>query len=369
MPSIIHTISTTTPEYRYLQDEVREQMKEWIGDTEPRKRLIHRLYSHSGIETRHSVLEDFKHQGSANRFFRKNGDSPGTETRNTIYQEKARQLFVQTATTLLRDSAFTSESITHLITVSCTGFYAPGPDFDIIRSLGLRKETERYHLGFMGCYAVLPALKLADQICRANRDARVMIVSVELCSLHFQTSPEIDNLISTTVFADGASGAIVSSDPPDGKAHFELETFASSITDEGEKDMAWTIGDNGFNMVLSAYIPDLLSKNLRSFLEPLFESHKLKPDEIIRWAIHPGGRAILDRVAGEFELPEERLHASRTVLSRYGNMSSATILFVLQEVLQKPLAAEQEPVLAMAFGPGLTIESAIMKRKPPAPDS
>lgn len=362
MPSFIHTISTTTPEHCYRQEEVRDQMKEWIGDTDTRKRLIHRLYSHSGIETRHSVLEDFKHQDSSNRFFSKNGDSPGTETRNSIYQEKARKLFVRTAGSLLKDSSFSPESITHLITVSCTGFYAPGPDYDIIRSLGLRGETERYHLGFMGCYAVLPALKLADQICRADRDARVMIVSVELCSLHFQTTPEIDNLISTTVFADGASGAIVATEPPEGRSSLELGTFASAITEDGKEDMAWTIGDHGFNMVLSAYIPDLLSKNLKSFLGPLFKKHSLKPEEIKQWAVHPGGRAILDRVSGEFDLPEEALQASRSVLSRHGNMSSATILFVLQEVLSQPPAMTGEPLLAMAFGPGLTIESAMMKR-------
>ena len=363
MPSYIHRIESAVPDYTYKQDDIRDIMKRIIPGNERKKRIVHQLYARSGIETRHSVLSDFEQpDGTGTLFFNGQGATPGTKSRNETYIREARKLYVEIAGKLLSGSEFDPKQITHLITVSCTGFYAPGPDYDIIKSLDLKHSTERYHLGFMGCYAVIPALKMAQQICKADPAANVMVVSVELCTLHFQADSKMDNLLSSSVFADGGAGAIVSSQKPE-TGGYRIDGFASSIMEKGVDDMAWSVGDNGFEMVLSSYIPDLLQEGLQSFLNPVLEQFDLSVDSIDRWAVHPGGRAILDKVEQTLNLDRALLNASRHVLSEYGNMSSATVLFVMKELLNQPPDDVQQ-TLAMAFGPGLTMESALLSQLP-----
>ncbi|WP_340106981.1 type III polyketide synthase [Rhodohalobacter sp. 8-1] len=363
MSSYIHQIQTATPEFKYSQDELRDRMKEIVGGDEKDQRLLHHIYGRSGIQTRHSVVDDFKSNGSFELFFNGQGATPGTKSRNDTYIKKGRQLYVDVARKLMNASDLNTTDITHLITVSCTGFYAPGPDYDIIKSLGLPSSIERYHLGFMGCYAVLPALKLASQLCEANKDANVMVVSVELCTLHFQARPVMDDMISASVFADGGAGTIVSGKQPGSGPHFSLDGFESAITDKGKDDMAWSIGDQGFNMTLSTYVPDILSSELDSFLNPIFEKYAIAQDDINLWGIHPGGRAILDKFESTLSLEDGALNASRSVLANYGNMSSATILFVLKELLESSSSDSPQKAIAMAFGPGLTIESALLTKQ------
>jgi predicted naringenin-chalcone synthase len=361
MPTYIHAIETATPPYCYRQDEIRDRMKEIVPGKEKDRRIIHHLYSRSGIEKRYSVINDFRQAGSQSLFFNGEGAHPGTLRRNELYISEGRKLFVSVANSLLGKSECEAGDITHLITVSCTGFYAPGPDFDIIRSLDLNPEIERYHLGFMGCYASIPALKMADQICRASPDANVMIVSVELCTIHFQANPKLDDLLSASVFADGGAGVIMSSKKPSGTG-YAVNGFASSILEKGETDMAWSIGNTGFNMVLSSYIPDLLKEGIEPFLNPVLERFGLTVDKIGEWCVHPGGRAILDRIEQAIRLPDHALDASRRVLSEYGNMSSATVLFVLKELLSEDASVGKPATLAMAFGPGITMETALLSR-------
>lgn len=364
MQSYIHQIQTSVPKHKYTQTELRDRMKEIVGGDEKDQRLLHHIYGRSGIKTRHSVVNDFKSSGSFELFFNGQGAAPGTKSRNDSYIKNGRDLFVDVAQKLMDGSNFDTSDITHLITVSCTGFYAPGPDYDIISSLGLRSSIERYHLGFMGCYAVIPALKLARQLCMADENATVMVVSVELCTLHFQAQPVLDDMISASVFSDGGSGAIISGKKPAHGPHYSIEGFESAITEKGKEDMAWSIGDHGFNMTLSTYVPDILSSELNAFLEPIFEKYKITQDDINLWGIHPGGRAILDKVESTLSLRKDALRASRTVLANYGNMSSATILFVLKELLDGHSESEEskQKTLAMAFGPGLTIESALLTK-------
>jgi len=214
----------------------------------------------------------------------------------------------------------------------------------------------------MGCYAVIPALKLARQLCQADKNATVMVVSVELCTLHFQAQPVLDDMISASVFSDGGSGAIISGKKPTRGPYYSIEGFESAITEKGKEDMAWSIGDHGFNMTLSTYVPDILSSELNSFLEPIFKKYEITQDDINLWGIHPGGRAILDKVESTLSLGKNALGASRSVLANYGNMSSATILFVLKELLDGHTESEGQKTLAMAFGPGLTIESALLTK-------
>lgn len=361
MSAFIHHIETAVPRFSYRQDDLRDRMKEIVRGTERDRRMIHHIYAKSGIDTRHSVIDDFRTGASHTLFFNGQGDCPGTRSRNDTYIAEGRKLFIETAQKLLANSSFSPDDITHLITVSCTGFYAPGPDYDIITTLGLLPEIERYHLGFMGCYASIPALKLANQICRADNTANVMVVSVELCTLHFQATPVMDNMLSASIFADGAAGAVVSSQQPE-RTSYQIDGFASSITKKGAGDMAWSIGDSGFNMVLSNYIPEILGDGLEAFLHPVLKQYHLEIEEIELWGVHPGGRAILDKVESVLNLSGQTLKASRTVLSKYGNMSSATLLFVLKELLFQPSETGNNRALALAFGPGLTLESALLTR-------
>lgn len=360
MPVYIHDIATAVPDHSARQDDIRELMKEILGNDRKTRAVIHRIYSRSGIHKRHSVLEDFSPGDKGSLFF--NGQlksTPGTGLRNKRYQEEAPGLFLKTGRQLLQNNPeFSKEDLTHVITVSCTGFYAPGPDFQLVRDLGLNSGTERFHLGFMGCYAAFPAMKMARSFCEANPDAVVMIICTELCSLHFQFKEETDNLISASVFADGAAGLLVSSRQP-ARGGLEMNAFASSLATEGEADMAWSVGDQGFDMVLSSYVPDIIRRNLPELTGPLISKFGLNADDIALWAIHPGGRAILDKIQQDLQLGDPQILPSRKVLAEYGNMSSATILFVLKYILSNP-PQNHSYILPMAFGPGLTIETGLM---------
>jgi predicted naringenin-chalcone synthase len=349
----IHDIVTAVPPFAYDQNGfVRDFMKEHVPGDRMTKAILHKIYSSSGIGTRHSVIPDFSPDEPSGLYFDKTTNevrSPGTGARNDLYKAWASALYVKVASELLANTGTAPEEITHVITVSCTGFYAPGPDYDIVRQCGLKDSTRRYHIGFMGCYAAFPALKLAQTICQAEPNAVILVVTTELCTLHLNFSGDTDAMLSASVFADGSAGALVSTREPKGRA-MRLDQFQTRLTPQGEEDMAWTIGDHGFDMVLSSYVPDILQANLPDVLSDL-------PDDVRHWAIHPGGRAILDKVEQGLSLPADSLAASRKVLHENGNMSSATILFVLKELMN----AEPGRILGMAFGPGLTVETAILE--------
>lgn len=369
MAAFVHNITTTVPEHIYKQDFLREKMKEYITDDRLTRSIIHRIYSQSGIDKRHTVVNDFNANGDPRLYFNKDGtlNAPSTGRRNKLYADHAKKLFVDTARNLLEEHpSFSAADVTHVITVSCTGFFAPGPDYEIVKRLSMAPSTQRFHLGFMGCYAAFPALKMAKAFCDSDDDAVVMIICLELCSLHFQKSDNTDSLISASVFADGGAGVLVSGRQPrqlSGRAVFNLENFATSIVEKTEKDMAWTIGDTGFDMVLSTYVPEIIESNLKSSIQPLLDSYRLSEDDIDHWAVHPGGRAILDKIETSLSIQSSQLDSSRTILSDFGNMSSATVLFVLKHLLEKPAKDTSERVLAMAFGPGLTIESGLLVKQ------
>lgn len=365
MPAFIHQISTGTPTWAYEQSYIRDRMKGWAED-ERTRRLIHAVYSRSGIETRHSVLVDFKDGGEA-ELYRPGPDgappAPGTGERNAVYARESRELGVRVARQALRDApGFEASEVTHVVFASCTGFANPGPDYHIIRELGLRHETQRYTLGFMGCYAAFPALRMAAQFCEADPEAVVLVVCLELCTLHMQIDGRPDNILANSLFADGAAAALVSARAPDrSRPAYSMLGFASALLPGGEAEMAWDIGNSGFNIVLSSYVPHLIGANVRQVVGSLLDRHALNREEVMEWAVHPGGRAILDKVEQSLGLAGEALEASRNVLGSHGNMSSATVLFVLKELLENA-ETDRAATLAMAFGPGLTVESALLER-------
>lgn len=364
MDTYIEHIEAANPPVNYKQQTICEQMKHFIADDRRTQAIIHKIYKESGIEKRHSVIEDFTDNPSNYVLFHPDRGilNPTTGQRNVIYQKQASKMFIDIARNLIQKSAYQSEDITHVITVSCTGFFAPGPDFEIVESLGLSPNTQRFHLGFMGCYAAFPALRMAHSFCQSQPDARVLVVSVELCTLHFQASKNIDHLIGAAVFADGAAGCIVTNQKTDDTPSLSINTFANSITDGGRKDMAWTIGDHGFEMVLSTYVPEIIEANLDRVMTPLFEKADISIGDVDYWGLHPGGRAIIDKVQNNLALSESQVKASRQVLANYGNMSSATIFFVLKQILENPEVTSGSTILGLAFGPGLTIESGIFRK-------
>lgn len=358
MSVYIHNLVTQTPERVFSQDFLCEQMQRW-ANTDRERRFIRSIYPHSGIESRHFAVSD--NGEDAEGIFCRQGlegppTIPGTATRNGVFIEASKALSVSVAKAVVDTCVgITPADVTHVIVVSCTGFYNPGPDFYIVRDLNLNASVERYCLGFMGCHAALPALKMAKQFCEADERAVVLVVCVELCSLHLQFDGTPDALLANALFADGAAAALVSAQTPKGDRAYCLTDFASVLVPEGEKEMAWNMGDEGFRLVLSSYVSKVIGTHIRPLLMGALKTWALQPEDVDWWAVHPGGKTIVDRVAEEMGLSAKQIRASREVLRQYGNMSSATLLFVLHHLLRQEVNGQ---VCALAFGPGLTVEMA-----------
>jgi len=361
MSVYVQNIACEVPETSYSQSFVSRKMKGWIGQSRRATRYIDGIYKDSGIDKRHSVIDD------PDDFFKPSGNGhvtvPTTKHRNDLFTSSARKMYVDLAEKAILGCKNTDFSeITHVITVSCTGFFNPGPDYEIVKRLGLKESVQRFNLGFMGCYGAFPALRMADTICRADRSATVLIVAVELCTLHAQLSEDLDSILGGAIFADGGASVIVSTKAPAAsQSVFELKSLSSTLIPDSEGDMAWTIGDTGFEMVLSQYVPKIIECNISEIITPLLHEQGISASDIKHWAVHPGGKSILDKIETSVGI-ENRLQESRSVLRRFGNMSSATVLFVLKEILAKPAKTQSESVLAMAFGPGLTVEMGFMSR-------
>jgi len=365
MPTFIHHLATRVPEHSYSQEYARDRMKGWVRDAKT-QRLVHAIYGRSGIERRQSVIGDFATDTPELFTTNEKGElrQPTTGERNRLYVRESQPLSVALARDLFdRATAFAPEKVTHVVFASCTGFANPGCDYHIIRELGLQPTVERYTLGFMGCYAAFPALRMAHQFCEANPDAVVLVMCLELCSLHLQIDGEADTLLANSLFADGAAAALVSAQKPEeGAAHFRIESFDSTLLPSGEQEMAWDIGDHGFDIVLSSYVPDIIGANIGSIVAEVLAGRLRGMEEIDRWAVHPGGRSILDKIEQSLELAPDALRCSRAVLRENGNMSSATILFVLERMLAEAEAGQESATTcAMAFGPGLTVETALLE--------
>jgi predicted naringenin-chalcone synthase len=368
MKTYIHHIEPLLPQYSYRQDYARDRMVGWMPGKRNR-RLIHGIYDHSGIDTRYSVLPDFGPDANPVLFHEdENGRiiEPSTHARNRYYAECSRNMVVEAGRRALENAdGFEAKDITHVVTVSCTGFYNPGPDFDLIRGLGLAESTERYNLGFMGCYAAFPAMRMADQFCQPRPDAVVLVVCLELCSLHLQFREEADSLLANSLFADGAAAVLVSARTPAAdRTALSMQSFSSALATEGAGDMAWEIGDRGFDIRLSTYVPKIIEANINAVMENVLQSSSMSLDDIGTWAVHPGGRSILDKLEHALQLYAEKLDDSRQVLREFGNMSSVTVLFVLNRILNRTDLEKPHPVCAMAFGPGLTIETALLEVQP-----
>lgn len=364
MTARILGIGTSVPRTRLAQSAVRDLFAAQPGVDRLTARLIRTVFDQSAIEGRHSVLPELAAGGSL--FIDADTRAiagPATGARNAVYAREAPELFRAAAQDALTRAGVAASAITHVVTASCTGFFAPGPEFRLVRDLGLAPTVERDHLGFLGCAAAFPALRSAARICAVDPTATVLVVCGEICTIHLRPSSDPEQIVSSAVFADGAaaavvSGAAVATDRP----HLELDRFTTAITEDGEDEMAWTIGDSGFEMKLSAEVPRIIGREVRTAIAPLLDEVGGTVDA---WAVHPGGRSILDRVEASLDLPPAALAHSRGVLREYGNMSSATVLFILQRMLEDPEAIDGARLLGMAFAPGLTVEAALLTLRSP----
>ncbi|MGA1193628.1 MAG: type III polyketide synthase [Kiritimatiellia bacterium] len=372
--SYLHAIETAVPPFAYHQEYAMNCMKRWVKDR-VMQRMVHHVYRQSGIEQRFSVLPDFQPGDSAGIFHEDEDGNllePTTGQRNQVYAETFGPVAREAARKAFENSGgIIPADVTHVITVSCTGFCNPGPDLFIANAFNLSPAVERYHIGFMGCYAAFPALRMADQFCRANPNAVVLVVCVELCTLHLQVKPTPDSLLANALFSDGAAAALVSSQPPEpGRRALSLEHFATRVIPDSAGDMAWTIGDRGFDMILSSYVPRILGLHARDLIADVMNSAGVSLDEVADWAVHPGGKAILNALENQmgWSPDEGALAIAHRTLKNYGNMSSATILFVLSAIMKELPLPAGSPIGALAFGPGLTVEFGLMTLLGPAPE-
>ncbi|WP_110589316.1 type III polyketide synthase [Microbacterium suaedae] len=360
MVTTLRSIGTAVPSTRLPQSQIRDFLAGQSDIDRRASRLIRGAFDHSAIEGRHTVVDELG--GGAGAFVDEDAQlrSPTTGERNEIYRREAPPLFAAAASDALARSGFAAGDVSHVITVSCTGFFAPGPDFRLVRDIGLPPTVERYHLGFIGCAAAFPALRAATRIGDAQPGSVVLVVCAELCSLHIRSSSDPEQIVASAVFADGAAAAVVSSaDLRSPGPVLEMGRFSTSITSEGEGAMEWTIGDQGFEMTLTAEVPRIIGREIRTVVREMLGDDPM-PDA---WAVHPGGRSVLDRVQSGLDLPDSAMSDSREVLRKYGNMSSVTVLFILRRILEDARLGDAARVAGLCFGPGLTVESALFTRR------
>jgi alpha-pyrone synthase len=359
--SYITAIGTAVPKNCFPQMQIAEFMASALQMNDYDQRRLKALYRTTKIAQRHSVLTDYGKHFSEHQFYPQSADLepfPSISNRMMAYQEYALPLCLEAIENLKQD--IPNKGITHIITVSCTGMYAPGLDIEIISSLGLNTTIQRTAINFMGCYGAFNGLKMADTICKADPKAKVLMLSVELCTIHFQKKMDEDFLLSNALFADGAAAVLIEAEG--GKNSLEMRSFFCDLYFEGKQDMAWKVADFGFEMTLTSYIPKLVKTGIKSLIDRLLDNAGMTTKDIDLYAMHPGGKAILEAIETALEITKEDNKYSYEILRDYGNMSSCTVLFVLNEILKNTSETDKNKnILSCAFGPGLTLESMVLR--------
>jgi alpha-pyrone synthase len=336
--------------YRYSQSEIFNSLPGFDRNSE---RQLSMLFKNSSISNRYSIFENLLDSEIGEFSFEKISRLSTTE-RNDLYRQYAPKLFFDASRELIEEiDNFEVKKITHLITVSCTGCYSPGPGEELMKSLNLENNVERLHVGYMGCYAGLAAIRIANSISRAEKNAVILIVCVELSSLHWRDDTSDDNKLSLSLFSDGASAAIVSQNRF--AKSFLIKNVSSELIPDTEKEMAWHMGERGFEMTLSRDVPHLLEMNIMESVLNFISPINMTLENIDYWAVHPGGSKILKLLEDKFMI-QDKIKSSWNILDQFGNMSSSTIMYVLEDILRK--AQSNSKVISLAFGPGLTVEKA-----------
>jgi alpha-pyrone synthase len=370
MSLAILSVGTALPDAKISQTDALEIARVLCCRTKEQATWLPTMYGQTGIETRYlalgkalvqDILQGTRHSGSV--FLPKHTDEdsgPTTGQRMEQYAELAPPLAITASRIALEQSGLSPASLTHLITVSCTGFLAPGLDVALMQALRLTPTVQRTHVGYMGCHGALNGLRVAQAFAGADPSARILLCAVELCSLHYHYGWNPQKMIANALFADGAA-AIVG--VPGEAAHsglagtLRVAASGSCLLPDSADSMTWTIADHGFEMTLSKRVPGLIANHLRPWLEQWLGQQGLSLRQVASWAIHPGGPRILCAVEEALNLPREACATSRAVFADCGNMSSPTILFILDRLRR---AGAPRPCVAMGFGPGLMAETALL---------
>jgi predicted naringenin-chalcone synthase len=344
-------VGTSVPQFR-VDHQISADFAERTSAVDPtQSRKVRALYRRSGIENRGSVLlaEDDSSE-IVNEFYRPAisllDRGPTTKERNDRYQQEAPRLAAMSSRQALLASGLSAEQVTHLVTVSCTGFSAPGVDIALIDELELPLTTERVHVGFMGCHGAINGIRTARGLVIANPEANVLLCCVELCSLHYQYGLETDQIVSNALFADGSAALMLGANGPASPMGTVVATGSCLVP--ASRDA----------MTLSPKVPDLIQRYLKPFLSTWLAKHGETVESIGGWAVHPGGTRILSAAQTALDLDDAELADSREVLSNHGNMSSATMLFVLERFAA---IGRPKPWIMLGFGPGLEVEVALIR--------
>jgi len=368
-------IGTATPGHSILQDDAAALHAAFTTTDERQARLLRALYRRTGVRSRHSAILDVSDGPIERRqtFYPPSAGpddgGPPTAARMERYEREAPGLALAAAEAALDRSGVQGGELTHLVTVSCTGFFSPGVDAHVIDGLGLRPEVERTHVGFMGCHGTLNGLRVAAAYAR-DAQVRALVCSVELCSLHFAYGWHPDRMVANALFADGAGALVGVSDEvaPDDRAgqpdstprpgkEWRVLASGGCLFPNADDAMSWRVGDHGFHMTLSARVPDLIRDSLGPWMCAWLAGNGLTVADVGSWAVHPGGPRILEAVREALDLPDAATEVSQEVLAGHGNMSSATILFILEEMRRR---GARLPCVALAFGPGLVAEATLI---------
>ncbi len=355
-------IGTAVPEGVIEQRDAAAISRGLVTDKPAEGRLVEALFRRSGVSRRHSVLIDPAADDAPVQDFyaarRGEGDrGPGTAARMQRYETEAGTLAVAASRRGLADAAVSADSITHLVTVTCTGFHAPGPDIELIDELGLSPDVGRTSVGFMGCHGAFNGLRVAEALVRADPDARVLVCAVELCSLHFSYAFDSEKLVANALFADGAAAFVALGQNAGALSNspaLQLDSFGSRLIPGTRDAMSWRVGDNGFEMTLSAEVPRSIREHVPGWLAEWAAAHGRDIADTDCWAVHPGGPRILGAVGEAMGLEDDALALSREILAGYGNMSSATIGFILDRMRRERRPRQG---VALGFGPGLMAEA------------
>ncbi len=352
-------LGSAFPEHAIDQARAAEIVQEWLPLDPAQVRRLRALYRRSGVERRHSVL--LESRDGAQSFFAPAAEvgarGPGTRARMEVYEREAGPLAARAARKALSEADLGGPEITHLVTVSCTGFYAPGVDSALIRALELPPNVARAHVGFMGCHGAFNGLRVADAFAATDPAARVLVCAVELPTLHFYYGWDGGKVVANALFADGAAAAVGRA-PRAGDDGPTAVAFGSQLFPDSADDMTWTVGDHGFEMSLSARVPEHIGAHLRPWLEGWLRDRDCGLADVATWAIHPGGPRILDAAEETLELPAGATAVSRDVLANCGNMSSPTVLVILERLRR---AGMKTPCVALGFGPGLIAEAMLLR--------
>jgi predicted naringenin-chalcone synthase len=360
MSAKLLAISTAIPPHPYSQEEVLERFLALHALSPQEEASLKKLYQQSGVSKRHSVVEDFKKSREEWHFWGEKFPEkiPSMTSRNLRYKQDAPKLAKQAAEKVIAKWGRDPAELTHIISVSCTGVLAPGIEFLLIEELGLSPTINRLGINFMGCFGAFKGLTVAKAFALENPKYRILLICTELCSLHMQIKEDLDTLVGNSLFADGSAAAIIGSSPvASEKPLAQIDKTLSFGLPNSTQKMSWEASDHGFLMRLCHTVPVYIKRHIHQFVQELIDKKIAKND--CHWAIHPGGKSIIQAVERALLLEENQTRESWEILSQYGNLSSATFLFVLEQLYQR--GSSLPWTVGLGFGPGLSFEGILLR--------